>query len=80
VRNEIDMYLSSAAARALAPRVDEWRENPDWPAVLVAAPLLLYDVLRQLDVSPAEIDAVLGDIGAAAVATWLDAHQPTEAC
>jgi hypothetical protein len=64
--------FGSAAARALAPLVDEWRENPDWPAVLVAAPLLIYDVLRQLDVSPAEIAAVLGDAGAAAVATWLD--------
>jgi hypothetical protein len=72
------MYLSSAAARALAPLVDEWLENPEWPAVLVAAPLILYDVLRALDVTPAEIAAVLGDQAAATVATWLNADQSTE--
>jgi hypothetical protein len=68
-----DSVRISAAARALAPLIDEWREVPEWPHVLVSAPLFIYDVLRALDVTPAEIAAVLGDQAAAAVAAHLDA-------
>jgi hypothetical protein len=66
-------HMSSAAARALAPLIAEWREVPEWPDVLVSAPLFMYDVLRALDVTPAEIAAVLGEQAAATVAAHLDA-------
>jgi hypothetical protein len=68
----------SAAARALAPLVDERREVPEWPHVLVSAPLFMYDVLRALDVTPEEIAAVSGAQAAAAVAAHLDAPAALE--